>query len=69
MNLTMRLLLACMMLTPFWPSTALAQTEVLGCTNPLALNLDPADTKDYGTCLGTGCPAPAVVELQSRRRL
>lgn len=40
-----------------------SQTEVPGCTDPLALNFNPAATEDDGTCLGTGCPDPAATNF------
>lgn len=42
------------------PLRGFSQTEVAGCTNPLALNFNPAATEDDGTCLGTGCPDPTA---------
>ncbi len=39
--------------------------ELLGCTNPVALNYDPAATTDDGSCIfgATGCTDPLYLEF------
>ena len=58
-------------LIPLWallvwvvlPLGAEAQTDVYGCTNPLALNYNPEATVDDGSCLGVGCPDPNALNF------
>ena len=45
------------------PHGVVAQTDVYGCTNPLALNYNPEATVDDGSCLGVGCPDPNALNF------